>query len=150
MVLIIALTSKFVIQIKKPATLLVLLWYLTSYQKRQKILAQLPSYTTLPPLAEFADTIARTYKTFGEGKAAREISSSPNTPKGKALAYAFLSVFGKAKEKRWKYSQQEVEFGEYLSQYAKHLLDAPPNKYTQSLQELITACGSTETIEERR
>ena len=89
-----------------------------------KILSKLPQYSSLPPLANFADTVARTYKTFGKKEALGEIKKKPDTPKGKSIAYAFLLVFDKGKDTKWQYSKQEIEYGEFLKEYAKNLLDA--------------------------
>ena len=116
------------------------------YCERQEILSQLPKYRSLPPLAKFADHIARTYKTFGEKKTLSEIEKRPDNPKGKSLAFAFLLVFGKGQDKKWKYSSVEIEYGEFLKTYAKKLLDSDPKSYHNVLQELLTASGSSENI----
>ena len=117
------------------------------YEERRQILSQLPKYKALPPLANFADHIARTYKTFGEKKTLAEIKKRPETPKGKSLAYAFLLVFGKGKDKNWKYSQIEIEYGEFLKEHARKLLDSQPEKYHMALQDLLTASGFSENID---
>jgi hypothetical protein len=116
------------------------------YKQRRSILSQLPDYDSLPPLAAFADTIARTYKTFGEKKALTEIKNHPDTPKGKSIAYAFLLAFGKANEVKWKYSKEEIDYGEFLKDLARKFLDSKPDEYSSVLQELLTACGSSETV----
>jgi len=118
-----------------------------AYKERQDVLSQLPKYKSLPPLASFADHMARTYKTFGEKKILTELNKRPNDHKGKSLAYAFLLVFGKGKDNKWKYAQVEVESGEFLKEYAKKLLDSQPKKYHKSLQNLLSASGSTENID---
>jgi len=118
----------------------------SEYRQRQKILAQLPVYTNLPPLATFADTVARTFMTFGEKKALVEVKNHPDTPKAKSIAYAFLLALGKGAEERWKYSQEEIEYGEFLQQYTKKLLKITPEQYSIALQELLTVSGSSETI----
>ena len=118
-----------------------------NYKERQKILSQLPRYKSLPPLAKFVDNAARTYKTFGEKKTLLEIKKEPDNPKGKSIAYAFLLVFGKGKDKKWKYSPVEIEYGEFLKDYVKKLLDSKPNKYHAALQELLTVSGSSENID---
>ena len=116
------------------------------YKQRRMILSQLPSYDSLSPLAGFADTITRAYKTFGEKKALTEIKNHPDTPKGKSIAYAFLLAFGKGAEVKWKYSKEEIDYGEFLKNHARKLLDANPEQYSIVLQELLTACGSSETV----
>jgi len=118
----------------------------SDYKKRQRILAELPQYDSLPPLAKFADNVTRTYKTFGQKKAISEIKKKPDNPKGRSLAYAFLLSFNKGKDTKWQYSKQEVEYGEFLKQYAKKLLESSPKNYNERLQELLTVSGSNEKI----
>ena len=101
----------------------------------------------MPPLAKFVDNIVRTYKTFGKKEALAEIKKRPDNPKGKSIAYAFLLVFGKATDKKWQYSPVEVEYGEFLKDFAKKLLDSEPKKYHKSLQELLTNSGSSENVD---
>jgi hypothetical protein len=115
-------------------------------EQRRKILSQLPNFESLPPLASFADTVARTYRAFGETKALAEIKKHPDTPKGKSIAYAFLLSFGKATEMKWKYSKEEIDYGGFLQHQAKKLLECKPEEYQNVLQELLTASGSSETV----
>ena len=116
------------------------------YKQRRMILSQLPNYDSLPLLAAFADTITRTYKTFGEKKALAEIKNHPDTPKGKSIAYAFLLALGKGTEVKWKYSKDEIDYGEFLKDHVRKLLDVKPEEYSVVLQKLLTACGSSETV----
>jgi len=116
------------------------------YIQRQKILSQLPNFGSLPPLASFADSVARTYRAFGEAKAIAEIKKHPDTPKGKSLAYAFLLSFGKAAERKWKYSKEEIDYGGFLQNHVKKLLDCNPEEYRDTLQELLISSGSSEKI----
>jgi hypothetical protein len=117
-----------------------------NYKKRQNILSQLPSYESLPPLAKFVDTVVRVYKTFGEKNALAEIKKRPDNPKGKSIAYAFLLAFGKGQDKKWQFSQIEIEYGEFLKDNVKKLLDSKPEKYHKYLQDLLIASGSSEKI----
>jgi hypothetical protein len=120
----------------------------SNYQERQQILSQLPKYKSLPSLAKFVDRVVRTYKTFGEKEAIAEIKKRPDNPKGKSIAYAFLLVFGKGKDKKWQYSQVEIEYGEFLKDYAKKMLKSEPKNYHKALQELLVASGSSENIDD--
>jgi hypothetical protein len=119
-----------------------------NYNERQQILSQLPKYKNLPKLAKFIDDIVRTYKTFGEKEALAEIKKRPDDPKAKSISYAFLLAFGKGKDKKWQYSQVEVEYGEFLKDYAKNLLDSEPKKYHKYLKDLLTSSGSSEDIDD--
>jgi hypothetical protein len=119
----------------------------TSYRERQNILAQLPRYRRLPPLANFADHLAKTYRTFGEKKSLSELRNAPDTPKGKALSYAFFRALGKGEDKKWKFSEVELEYGEFLKDYVQRLLEAKPEDYHAALKEVLAASGSTESID---
>jgi len=116
------------------------------YKQRKSILATLPQYSLLPPLASFADCVARIYKTFGEKNALAEIKKHPDTPKGKSVAYAFLLALGKAIDVKWQYSKEEIEYGEFLMPYTKKLLAAESLEYHAALQDLLNASGSSETL----
>jgi hypothetical protein len=120
---------------------------ISNYRERQQILSQLPKYKSLPPLAKFVDNIVRTYKTFGEKEALAEIKKRPDDPKGKSIAYGFLLVFGKGKNKKWQYSPVEIEYGDFLKDYIKKLLNSEPKGYHKALQELLTNSGSSENID---
>ena len=119
-----------------------------NYKERQQILSQLPKYKSLPMLAEFTDNVVRTYKTFGKREALAEIKKRPDNPKAKSISYAFLLVFGKAKDKKWQYSQVEIEYGTFLKDHTKKLLDSEPKKYHKALKELLSASGSSENIDD--
>ncbi len=116
------------------------------YKQRKMILSRLPVYQSLPPLARFADTVARTYMTFGEKKALTEIKNHSDDPRAKSIAYAFLLALGKGSDVKWKYSKEEIDYGEFLQDYAKKLLMVEPEHYSTTLQGLLTASGSSETI----
>lgn len=126
-----------------PANIIMLAF---EYQQRSKILSQLPVFVSLPPLAAFADTVARAYMTFGEKKSLAEIKKHPDSPKGKSIAYAFLLALGKAADMKWRFTKDEIEYGEFLMEHAKKLLNCAPAEYRVTLQDLLTASGSSETL----
>jgi len=128
-----------------PATILKMAF---EWQAHQDTLNALPKYTTLPPLAQFADAITRIAKTQGTEKAVRELKKRPDTPHGKSLEYAFLLAFQAEKEAKWKFTSEEINYGEFLKPSVERLLNAPAEEYTAALQALLSACGSTETIGE--
>ncbi len=114
--------------------------------RRQQALAALPSYDGLPPLAAFADGIARAYRSDGSAGAVKAIQQKDMDFKHKAVAYAFLVAMDKASGERWKYSDQEREFGGHLAVHAEQLLSAEGGAYGEALQAMLTATGSTETV----
>ena len=119
-----------------------------NFKERQQILSQLPKYKHLPKLAGFIDNVVRTYKTFGKREALAEIKKRPDDTKAKSISYAFLLFFGKAKDKKWQYSQVEIEYGEFLKDYAEKLLESEPKKYHNALKELLSSSGSSENIDD--
>ena len=139
------LAKKFFMLNDSPSNILDLI---NSYKERQKILSKLPKYKGLSKLAGFIDDVVRVYKTFGEKEAIMEIKKRPDDPKGKSIAYAFLLVFKKAEDKKWQYSQVEIEYGIFLKEYAKNLLDSKPEEYHKAFQEFLIASGSSENIQD--
>ena len=116
--------------------------------EKSKILKNLPSYKNLPPLAEFADRIARAYRVGGHTEAMKEIHGENMDVKKKAIAYAFLLAFNKAEGEEWKYSDMEKDFGRHLMRYASELLKKEGEEYGKVLQEMLTMTGSTQKLEE--
>jgi hypothetical protein len=111
--------------------------------QRKEILRNLPSYHALPPLAYFADHLARVYRTEGKEKSIIEAKKHPEGTKGKAISYGFLLAVDKAKDYRWKYKKEEVESGEFLRPYIQTLLTCSTEQYHQSLQDLLTYSGAS-------
>ncbi|MCK4367308.1 MAG: hypothetical protein KAW84_05120, partial [Thermoplasmata archaeon] len=110
--------------------------------QRKRILADLPTYKTLPPVARFCDRIARTYRTKGSEAAAREIRRNQSRRKEfKALEYAFLLALGAGRGEEWRYTEDELGFGVHLKSLAEALLSVKPEGYDVSLRTLLTASG---------
>ena len=109
-------------------------------------LSRYPSYSSLPPVAKFIDELAKSYIAYGKEKVLTLLSKPPGETKKRAIAYAFLLHFGKGEEKRWQYTKEEIEFGEFLKRYVDDLLNAPPSNYHESLKKLLSACGIDEDI----
>jgi len=138
------MAKKFFMLEDTPSNILELVF---NYKERQQILSQLPKYDSLQPLSKFIDNVVRTYKTFGEREALLEIKKRPDNPKGKSIAYAFLLVFGKAGDRKWQYSQIEIEYGAFLKECTKKLLNSEPNEYHKYFKELLASSGSSEDID---
>jgi len=120
------------------------------YKKRQSILSKFPTYNNLPPLADFAHNIALTFKTFGEKKTLSEIKNRPSGTKAKSISYAFLLALNKGSDKKWQYSEVEIEYGNFLKDHARKLLDSDPKNYHKNLKELLAASGFTEDIDSKK
>jgi hypothetical protein len=123
-----------------------ILKFANEFIERQQILSQYPTYTKLPPLAQFIDSTVKTYLTFGKDKTLTDLKQHPDTPKGRSIAYAFFLFFKKEKDFKWKYTAEEVESGEFLLTHVKTLMTGKPSHYSQHLQDILTASGSNEQI----
>jgi len=117
------------------------------YQKQREILNVLPRYTSLPPIASYLNQMARTYRVSGKQKLILSIKEYPDTPKGKALAYALYIYVGKASDKKWKFSKIETESGEFVLPYITTLLECDPSEYHTSLLEVLKMIGVSENFE---
>lgn len=114
----------------------------------KEILSALPKYKKLPNVANFANRVARAYKTRSKEEAIKIVEKEETKDtKVKAVGFAFLLNFDNWKGKEWLYTEIEREYAEYLKEFTKKLLDATPEKYHEALQELLRASGSTEIIE---
>ena len=115
--------------------------------KQKGVFASLPVYVGIPPVAEFADRIAKIYKTKGRDEALKEIEKlKSEDTKIKSVAYAFLLTFGQTKGREWQYSQIEKEFALFLKDGTKKLVESKPEEYHNTLQLLLKDTGSTEII----
>jgi len=119
-------------------------------QKRRMILQHLPHYSNLPLVPHFIDSLTRIYKTDGIEKMVAAVKQRPDTPQGKAMAYAFLQAVGKAEEEKWRFSKVEIESGEFLTPYVIRMLNEGPDVYHIVFQELLKASGSSEILDTYR
>ncbi len=110
-------------------------------------LSALPNFSKLPPRAKLAHELSLAYKTGGAEQAINYLKGvNPRETRMKSIAYSFLVAIGRAESHRWKYADNEVETGEFLSTYFKKLIDSSGEEYAKTLQELLKMSGSTETI----
>jgi hypothetical protein len=116
--------------------------------KQRDIISALPKYEKLPDIAQFADDMARIYKTKGVEDTARAIDKyRGGDTKVKSVAYAFLLALDRGSGKKWQYTKTEIDFAQYLKDPVRLLLDAEPDEYHKKLQNVLSATGSTEKIE---
>jgi hypothetical protein len=119
--------------------------------KRRLALQHLPTYEGLPAVAQFADTLVRIYRTDGVDKMiAAVVKQRPDSPQGKAMAYAFLQAVGKAKDRNWMFSKVEIETGEFLRPFVERLLNETPEAYHSVFQELFNASGSVTLLDDHK
>jgi hypothetical protein len=115
--------------------------------RQKQIIAHLPSYKKLPPVAKFADGMARIYFTRGKEDTARAIERYTTEEFSvKATGFAFLLAMGLNSSKEWFFMKEEQDFATYLKPMAQKFLASTPENYHVNLQELLNATGSTEKI----
>ncbi|UCF08495.1 MAG: hypothetical protein JSW28_02060 [Thermoplasmata archaeon] len=119
----------------------------TILTKERDIISALPEYDVLPPIAKFADSIARTYMTQGKEDAVRAIERyKGGDTRIKSVAYAFLLAMDHGASKQWQYSKTEIDFAHFLKEHASELLRSKPDEYHDNLQGLLSATGSTKKL----
>lgn len=116
--------------------------------KERDIISALPDYTFLPPIAKFADGIARIYMTQGKDDALRAIERyKGGDTRIKSVAYSFLLALDQGASKKWQYTKTEIDFANFLREPALKLLKSEPGNYHDNLQGLLSATGSTKKLQ---
>jgi hypothetical protein len=106
----------------------------------------LPSYRNLGEIGRTADTLARTFKTEGKDAMLRAMERFKGRDhRVKSVCFAFSRASGET-SKAWQFSKQEADFGEYLEQFAKAMLDSVGQDYDAALKNILAASGSNETV----
>lgn len=120
-------------------------------RKKDKITSELPIYSSLPPIAMFADRIARAYR-FSDVKECIQIIDKVEKKdmKMKSVAYAFLMCFDAHTGRAWQYTKDERDYAEFLKNYVTDLLAAEPGAYDEALRALLAASGSGGEIKRTR
>ena len=114
-------------------------------QLAKSVHARLPEYSHLGPVGSVADSLARAYKTEGKGGMVRTLEKAKaQDHRAKAVAYGFLQTVGEGEGHNWQYTKEERDFGVYLAQFAKTLLESEENAYDEALRQLLTASGASE------
>jgi hypothetical protein len=110
--------------------------------EEKELLGTLPKYSRLAREAAWVDRVAREFRTHRETGAERAILQSlPSEGKERGLAFAFLRALGRDTAHAWQFSETEREFGGALSDRARDLLHAPPDRYHGALDHLLQAAG---------
>jgi hypothetical protein len=110
--------------------------------EEQELLGTLPRYDRLVTEAAWADRIARTYRTQGDGGAERlVVQTLPREGKERGLGFGFLLALNRANAHAWQFTPTEKEFGQALQPRISELLHAPAERYHDALDGLLRAAG---------
>jgi hypothetical protein len=108
----------------------------------RELLGALPRYATLAAEARYVDSVARAFRTQGPGGAERTaLEQLPKEGRERGLAYAFLRALDRARTHDWRFSPTEREFGSSLTDRARELLGAPPERYHDALDRFLRSAG---------
>ncbi len=78
----------------------------------------------------------------------REIDrASKSETKIKSVSCGLLIALDSLKGKEWQFTKEELDYGKYLADFSKALLESEPKDYKDALESLLMASGSGETLE---
>lgn len=116
-------------------------------QRARGIVDKLPQYSSRGPIGSLADDLARAFKTEGKAGMLRAIDRArPKEHRGKAVVYGFLTAVGEAEGRSWQFTAEERDYGKYLAEFAKSLLDSEGPGYDEALRNVLTASGASESL----
>jgi hypothetical protein len=112
-----------------------------------RVTSRIPSYTGLSQYARFVDETVRAYKMKGDAGAIAVLDAdTSNDHRTRSIAHAFYLSLGSS-AKSWRYTNEELEFGEHLSSYAKKLLKSDgPDEHHETFVAFMRQAGSTEEL----
>lgn len=106
----------------------------------------LPKYARLPPAAETADLVARTYRVRGRDAAVRLALERAAQSKGKGVAWAILTRLDGIKGQEWRFAGADQEVASSLGAVVETLLDGAPESYHEALALTSKLSGETTTF----
>lgn len=115
--------------------------------RSRSVLAALPELKDLGNIGGFAHEVAKTYKALGKEDALRAMEKSGRKDtKQRSVSCGFLMALDTLKSREWQFTKEEKDFGRYLSEFCRALLDSSPEDYKDALNNLLTASGSGEIV----
>ncbi|MDD3398335.1 MAG: hypothetical protein PHW93_01895 [Candidatus Methanomethylophilaceae archaeon] len=116
-------------------------------ERSRKILANLPNYSRLGEIGSLADRLARIAKTGDAATLRRDIEfKSLRDFKARSVALAFIKASSTDDSSLWQFSKEEMEFADYLLQFAAMMIEAEGDRYNDALEAMLTASGSAEKL----
>jgi hypothetical protein len=109
-------------------------------------LAGIPEFKNLSKLGSYADEMARTFKALGRDEALRRLATVQGETKMKSLICGFLNALDSMKGKEWQFTKEEQDYGRYLGDFAKALLESKPDRYRDALRDLLAAAGADDEL----
>ena len=114
--------------------------------KSKNVLDALPDLKNLGKLGKYVDELARTYKAMGKDELLKQMDLGRKETKIKSINCGILTALDSIKNKEWQFTKEELDYGTYLAEFARALLNSEPGDYRDAVQNLLTASGSGETV----
>lgn len=109
------------------------------------VVASLPEFKRPGPMTQLADKMAKAAKVGGAQMAIDTASkTSLKDNKSRSVAAAFILAAGG--DPPIKLSKEEREMADYLTMFAKGVINAGGDKYRDAMNTLLTACGAREKV----
>jgi hypothetical protein len=111
------------------------------------ISAQIPKYSCLSQYGEFADEVAREYKTGGQSGAILVLDANKsNDHRIRSMTHAFYLALG-VTNKAWRFTDEEKEYGKHLQTFAKKLLESEdPDEHHAAFATFLREAGCTDEV----
>lgn len=120
-----------------------------TYQRHisEDVVASLPEFKKPKPMTKLADTLAKAAKVNGLDFVITVINSETlKNSKERCLAGAFVIACDKKAKPPINISADEMEFTQFLVPFVKMVIESNGEKYRDSMNTLLTACGSGESV----
>jgi hypothetical protein len=115
--------------------------------RHDEVSARIPRYTCLSDHGDFADKVAKAYKTKGQAGAISMLDSlKPNDHRARSISNAFYLALGDT-TKSWKFTDEEREYGKHLQAYAKALLESSgASEHHVAFETLLKEAGCSDEL----
>ena len=109
--------------------------------------SKIPKYAGLSVYGQFADAVARSFKTKGQTAAVAVLDAEKSSDhRIRSMAHAFYLALGIG-TKSWKFTDEEKAYGAHLEVFAKGLLESrSSDDHHKSLVEFLQQAGSVEEV----
>lgn len=111
------------------------------------VVASLPVFSKPRPMTKLSDALAKAAKVGGRDLVVSVITGeSLKDTALRSLASAFVLACDPDGKLPLHLTGEERDFAEYLAPFAKMVIDSDGNKYRDTMNTLLTACGSGESV----
>ena len=115
--------------------------------EHEAVSSQIPKYSCMSLYGEFADRVARAYKTGGSTAALAVLDGDKsNDHRTRSIAHGFYLALD-ISTKSWKYTDEEKEYGKHLKEFAKRLLESESSdEHHAAFERLLREAGCSEEL----